>query len=117
MALPTITVTARIAADVEYRNTGSGLPVASLRLVSNARKLDKQTNEWIDGDTWWGNATAFGRTAEAIAEAGLQKGELVTVTGRVKTDEWEDKTTGAKRSADKVTIDEIGRTLTPPRQQ
>lgn len=117
MALPTLTVTARLAADVEIRYSQSGTAVAKLRLVSNARRLNKDTQQWEDGETWWGRGTAFGRTAEAIAEANLQKGDLVTVRGDVKTDQWEDKDSGAKRSADEVIIREIGRALTPPRQQ
>lgn len=117
MALPALTVTARLVADPEIKWTQSGMAVAKLRLVSNARKLNKQTDQWEDGDTWWGRGTAFARTAEAIAEAGLTKGDLVTVRGRVKTDQWEDKDTGAKRSADEVIVEEIGRALMPPRQQ
>lgn len=116
MSLPTMSVTARIAADIEMRPTQSGTPMARLRLIANSRRLNKQTEQWEDADTWWGTATAFGRTAEAIADAGLTKGDLVTVTGRIKTRDWEDKTTGAKRSADEVTIDTIGRALTPQRQ-
>src|SRR5699024_10634169 len=73
--------------------------------------------QWEDADVWWGRGTAFARTAEAIAEANLQKGDLVTVRGDVKTDQWEDRDSGAKRSADEVIVREIGRALTPPRQQ
>lgn len=114
MALPTITVTARLAADPELRYAQSGTPVVSLQLVSNARRLNKDTQQWEDGDTWWGRAVAFKGLAEAAAE--LSKGDLVTVTGRIKTDQWEDKTSGQKRSADQVVVEEIGRTLTAARQ-
>lgn len=117
MALPSITVTARLVDTPEIRFSQSGTAIAKLRLVSNSRRLNKQTDQWEDGDTWWGRGTAFARTAEAIAEANLQKGDLVTVRGDVKTDQWEDKDTGAKRSADEVIVREIGRALTPPRQQ
>src|SRR5699024_6500952 len=117
MALPTITVTARIVAEPEIRWTPSGTAVAKLRLVANSRRLNKQTDQWEDGDTWWGRGTALASTAEAIAEANRQKGDLVTVRGDIKTDQWEDKDTGAKRSADEVLVREIGRVLTPPRQQ
>ena len=117
MALPSITVTARLVDTPEIRFSQSGTAIAKLRLVSNSRRLNKDTNTWEDGDTWWGRGTAFARTAEAIAEANLQKGDLVTVRGDVKTDQWEDKDTGAKRSADEVIVREIGRALTPPRQQ
>ena len=117
MALPSITVTARLVDEPEIRFSQSGTAIAKLRLVSNSRRLNKDTNAWEDGDTWWGRGTAFARTAEAIAEANLQKGDLVTVRGDMKTDQWEDKESGAKRSADEVIIREIGRALTPPRQQ
>ena len=117
MALPSITVTARLVDTPEIRFSQSGTAIAKLRLVSNSRRLNKDTNTWEDADVWWGRGTAFARTAEAIAEANLQKGDLVTVRGDVKTDQWEDKDTGAKRSADEVIVREIGRALTPPRQQ
>ena len=114
MALPSITVTARLVDAPEIKWSQSGTAIAKLRLVSNSRRLNKQTNEWEDGSTWWGRGTAFARTAEAIAEANLQKGDLVTVRGDVETQQWE--TDGQKRSADEVIIREIGRALTPPRQ-
>ena len=117
MALPSITVTARLVDTPEIRFSQSGTAIAKLRLVSNSRRLNKDTNTWEDADVWWGRGTAFARTAEAIAEANLQKGDLVTVRGDVKTDQWEDKDTGAKRSADEVIVREIGRALTPPKQQ
>lgn len=117
MALPSITVTARLVDAPEIRYSQSGTAIAKLRLVSNSRKLNKDTQQWEDGSTWWGRGTAFARTAEAIAEANLQKGDLVTVRGDVETDQWEDKESGAKRSADQVIIREIGRALTPPKQQ
>lgn len=117
MALPTITVTARLVDAPEIKWTQSGTAIAKLRLVSNERRLNKDTQQWEDGSTWWGRGTAFARTAEAIAEAGLGKGDLVTVRGEIKTDQWEDQQSGAKRSADEVIIREIGRALMPPRQQ
>lgn len=117
MALPSITVTARLVDTPEIRFSQSGTAIAKLRLVSNSRRLNKDTNTWEDADVWWGRGTAFARTAEAISEANLQKGDLVTVRGDVKTDQWEDRDSGAKRSADEVIVREIGRALTPPKQQ
>ncbi|RCV53488.1 single-stranded DNA-binding protein [Marinitenerispora sediminis] len=109
MALPEITVTGRLVADPEMRFSQSGVGVLSVRLAANSRRKNPQTQEWEDGDTWFGRAVAFGRTAEAIADSGLSKGDLVTVKGRIKTDQWQDKESGAKRSADQVVIDEIAR--------
>lgn len=115
MALPALTVTARLVDAPELRYTPNGVAVAKMRLAANSRRLNKQTNEWEDADVWWGRATAFARTAEAIAEANLSKGELVMLRGRVKTTQWEDKQTGAKRSADEVILDDIARVIQPPR--
>ncbi|MGW9447033.1 single-stranded DNA-binding protein [Bacillus mobilis] len=115
MSLPNLTVTARLVDAPEIKWSQSGTAIAKLRLVSNSRRKNPQTDQWEDGDTWWGRGTAFARTAEAIAEANLQKGDLVTVRGEIKTDQWEKD--GQKRSADEVIIREIGRALTPPRQQ
>jgi len=115
MSLPNITVTARLVDVPEIKWSQSGTAIAKLRLVSNSRRKNPQTDQWEDGDTWWGRGTAFARTAEAIAEANLQKGDLVTVRGEIKTDQWEKD--GQKRSADEVIIREIGRALMPPRQQ
>jgi len=115
MSLPSLTVTARLVDAPEIKWSQSGTAIAKLRLVSNSRRKNPQTDQWEDGDTWWGRGTAFARTAEAIAEANLQKGDLVTVRGEIKTDQWEKD--GQKRSADEVIIREIGRALMPPRQQ
>ncbi|WP_433701805.1 single-stranded DNA-binding protein [Nocardiopsis sp. CA-288880] len=115
MSLPNLTVTARLVDAPEIKWSQSGTAIAKLRLVSNSRRKNPQTDQWEDGDTWWGRGTAFARTAEAIAEANLQKGDLVTVRGEIKTDQWEKD--GQKRSADEVIIREIGRALMPPRQQ
>jgi len=46
MALPSITVTARLVDVPEIKWSQSGTAVAKLRLVSNERRLNKQTNEW-----------------------------------------------------------------------
>lgn len=44
----------------------------------------------------------WGRWAEAVRDSGMRKGQQLLVEGKLKTDEWNDRTSGAKRSA--VTI-------------
>lgn len=115
MALPTISVTGRLVADPDMRWTQNGTAVAKIRIAANSRRYNKQTEQWEDGDVWFGRATAFGRTAEAIAEAEIDKGTEVTLHGRVKTSQWEDKESGQKRNADEVIVEEVSRPVRMPK--
>jgi single-strand DNA-binding protein len=46
-----ITVVGNLTGDPELRFTPSGAAVANFTVASTTRILDKQTNEWKDGDT------------------------------------------------------------------
>ena len=48
---PVITLVGNLIADPELRFTSSGSTVAKFRIASTPRYLDRQTNEWKDGDT------------------------------------------------------------------
>ncbi|TQN27490.1 single-strand binding protein [Haloactinospora alba] len=116
MALPTISVTGRLVADPDMRWTQNGTAVAKIRIAANSRRYNKQTEQWEDADVWYGRATAFGRTAEAIAEAEIDKGTEVTLHGRIKTTQWEDKESGQKKSAEEVIVEEVSRPVRMPRR-
>lgn len=99
--LPRVAMEARAAADPELRFSPAGMAVCSLRLVCSDRVKDPDSGEWKDGRTLWLDATCFRALAENVVES-VVKGDLLTVTGKLQTDEWEDRETGAKRS--KVTL-------------
>ncbi|MGW1267574.1 single-stranded DNA-binding protein [Streptomyces sp. NPDC002491] len=86
--LPTLTGVGRLTADPELRFTQSQKAVASVTLAFNSRRLNKQTNEWEDGDTFFVRGTAWERLAENVAET-LAKGMEVLVTGDLRTERWE----------------------------
>lgn len=109
MALPTITGEFRAAADPELRFSASGVAVAKIRLVSSSRRLNKDTNEWEDDKTCWIDCTVFKDTALHLAES-VTKSDLVTVVGKLQTDEWEDEQ-GNKRSKLTMIADSIGPSL------
>ena len=96
----------RIAQDPALSFTPSGVAMCRLLLVANSRK--KVNDEWVDDKTLWVRATAWRQMAENCAES-LAKGDLVVVTGRLHTDEWEQD--GQKRSALAMNIDNIGPSL------
>jgi single-strand DNA-binding protein len=108
--LPNLSGTGRLTNDVELRFSPSGVAVATISLAFNARKFDKDRQEWVDGDVFYIRGTAFKQLAESAAET-LSRGMEVVVSGRVKTDQWEDKQTGDKRSAPSLLIDSIGPNL------
>lgn len=110
MSLPSLSGTGRLTHPPELRYTGSGVAVLSVSLAFNSRRKDQTTGEWTDGDTFFVRGTAFKQLAESAIET-LDKGMEVVVTGRLKTDQWEDKQDGSKRSAPSLLIDSIGPNL------
>ncbi len=91
--------------DIEMRYTPSGMAVAQLGLAVNRKFRDTKTNELREEVTFV-DIDAFGKTAET-AHQYLSKGRPIFVEGRLKLDQWDDKTTGQKRSKLKVVADRI----------
>ena len=110
MSLPNMNGVGRLTQDPEMRFTPNGVGILTVNLAFNSRRLNKQTQEWEDGDVFYVRGTAFKQLAENAVES-LTRGMEVQVTGRMKTDQWEDKKTGEKRSAPSLLIDSIGPNL------
>jgi single-strand DNA-binding protein len=81
--------------DPELRYTPKGTAIAEISLAIN-RKWKSESGEAKEEVTFVEVAT-YGRTAEVIAQY-LKKGRPIMIEGRLKLDQWDDKTTGAKRS-------------------
>lgn len=94
-----------VAGEIDLRYAPSGKAVAKFSLACTPR--EKQGDQWVDGATTWVRVTAFGRDAENAAES-FKSGTRVLVYGRLKTEEWNHKETGEKRSALCLLADEIG---------
>ena len=71
----------RLTANAEQTTTKKGTSMAKFRLAVNDRRND---------DTLFLNVLCFGKMAESLTEH-LVKGRLVSVQGKVKVDEYEDK--------------------------
>ncbi|MEW2580145.1 single-stranded DNA-binding protein [Streptomyces syringium] len=83
-----LTATGNLAADPVLRFTPSGSPVASFTVACNDRRKNPATNEWETTGTVWLRCTAWDRIAETAADQ-LTKGQAVTVTGRLRPDDYE----------------------------
>ena len=97
----------RLAAEPELRFSNSGIAICRLRVVAADRRMNQQSGEWEDGDTLWIDVTAFKQLAENIVES-FTKGDLVMVFGKIKTEEWEDRDSGGKRSKIAMVADAVG---------
>jgi single-strand DNA-binding protein len=104
-----ITVVGNITDDPELRFTPSGAAVANFTVASTPRTLNKQTNEWEDGEALFLRCSIWRQAAENVAES-LQKGARVIVQGRLKARTWETRE-GEKRTSFEIDVDEIGPSL------
>src|SRR4029079_6501446 len=78
-------------------------------VASTPRYLDKQTNEWKDGESLFLTCNVWREAAEDGAES-LQRGMRVIVSGRLKQRSYETKE-GEKRTVFEVEVDEVGPSL------
>ncbi|MFE7315645.1 single-stranded DNA-binding protein [Streptomyces sp. NPDC057555] len=109
MALPVITATGNMAVDPELRCTPKGTAVVTFTLACNDnRKNDR--GEWEQVGTIWLRCTIWQQRAELTAEQ-LTKGDTVTITGRLRQDDYEKD--GVKRTAYQVDVTEVARPLRP----
>ncbi|MEU8246356.1 single-stranded DNA-binding protein [Nonomuraea sp. NPDC048916] len=104
-----ITIVGNLVDDPELRFTPTGQAVARFRIASTPRFMDRQTNEWKDGESLFLTCNVWRQAAENAAES-LQRGMRVIVQGRLKQRSYETKE-GEKRTVYEVEVDEVGPSL------
>jgi len=104
-----ITIAGNLVEDPELRFTPAGQPVARFRVASTPRFLDKNTNEWKDGDSLFLTCNVWRQAAENVAES-LTRGMRVIVSGRLRQRSYETKE-GEKRTVYEVEVDDVGPSL------
>lgn len=88
--------------DPELRYTPKGTAIAKLGLAIN-RSYTTESGEKREEVTFV-DVDAFGRQAENIGKF-FRKGRPILIEGRLKLDQWEDKTTHQKKSRLGVVLD------------
>jgi single-strand DNA-binding protein len=104
-----ITVIGNLTSDPELRWTPSGAAVANFTIASTPRSLDRETQEWKDGEALFLRCSVWRQAAENAAES-LTRGSRVLAQGRLKQRSFETKE-GEKRSVIELEVDEIGPSL------
>ena len=88
--------------DPEVRKTPKGQTVIKMAMAINRRhktEAGEQREEvtFVDLEAW-------GKIAETLSTH-CKKGKPLFIEGRLKLDQWDDRTTGAKRSALRVVVE------------
>jgi len=79
-----ISILGNAGRDVSLRYSEKGTAVASFPIASNSFKTGKEGRVEV---THWFNVTAFGKTAETLAES-VKKGTHLLVHGRLSFNPW-----------------------------
>ena len=90
--------------DPELRVTPKGNSIATFGLAVNRTYRDESGAS--RDETTFVDIEAWGKQAELVAKY-LAKGAPAMIEGRLKLDEWQDKTTGQKRSKLKVVLENV----------
>ncbi len=99
-----VLLAARLTHDPEARVLPNGTAMCKFRLA-HSRKFRTKEGEQKE-ETLFINATCWGKTAEYVRDH-YKKGRPVLIEGRLKFDEWEDKTSGQKRSTIEITAERV----------
>ena len=88
----------RLGKDPEIRYLASGVAVCSFSIAVGWKTKDKEGAEWV-------SVTAFEKLGEICAEY-LKKGSQVYISGRMKTEKYDDKE-GVTRYVTKIVADRM----------
>jgi single-strand DNA-binding protein len=99
-----VTLLGNLTRDPELRYTPKGTAIAKIGLAIN-RKWKSESGELKEEATFV-DADAFGKTAE-IAGKYLSKGSPVMISGRLRTESWDDKQSGQKRTKLGVVVENL----------
>ncbi|MFN8081344.1 MAG: single-stranded DNA-binding protein [Kineosporiaceae bacterium] len=99
-----------VATDPQSRTVNGESLLASFRLGSTPRHLDRRTGVWVDGRTTWVTVKCWRQLARNVMTS-LAKGSRVVVTGKLVSSQWTTPE-GQPRSRVEVDADSIAVDLT-----
>jgi single-strand DNA-binding protein len=103
-----ITLVGNIVDDVALRGSDSGISRVSFRVVQTARRRDRDSGEWVDGDKLFVSVTFFREFAENVAKS-MKKGDPVVLTGQIHSRQYTIEE--ANRISYEIRPDSIGHDL------
>lgn len=99
MSLNVVTLVGRVGSDPDVKYFESGSVVCNLALAVNRRSSRDEKPDWFNLELW-------GKTAEVAANY-VRKGSLIGVSGSLKLEHWQDRSTGVDRSKPVVRVERL----------
>ena len=99
-----VVLAGRVTADIELKQTPSGVSVVSFTIAVNRRYVSKSADAQAQPQADFINVTAWRTTAEFISKY-FHKGSAICVTGSIQTRKWQDQQ-GNNRYSTEVVADE-----------
>ena len=85
-----VTIVGNVLTAPEWRRTShTNSLVANFRVASTARRLNRETGQWVDGNSLRVRVNCWRRLAEGVASS-VMVGDPVVVVGRLYTRDWTD---------------------------
>jgi len=85
-----VTVVGNVLREPEWRRTANtGALVTTFKIASTARRLNRETGQWVDGNTLRVRVTCWRGLASNVKHS-VTLGDPVIVTGRLFTRDWRD---------------------------
>lgn len=94
-----LTVAGRLISEPEVRTVSSGDKLCTFRMVAQERRLNRESQEWVDGDKLYVNVKCWRKLAENVPGS-LFKGDQVLVYGRLYLNQYETANGEARQSID-----------------
>lgn len=99
MTINVVTLVGRVGTDPEVKYFESGTVVCNLTLAVRRRSSRDDKPDWFNLELW-------GKNAEVAANY-VRKGSLIGISGALKLDHWQDRTSGVARSKPVVRVDRL----------
>ena len=99
MSLNVVTLVGRVGGDPDVKYFESGTVKCKLTLAVRRRSAKSDEPDWFTLEIW-------GKTAQIAADY-VRKGAQIGVTGSLKFDRWQDRSTGANRSMPVIKVDQL----------
>lgn len=100
------TVIGTVVSEPRRRQTSTGEEVISFRVACNSRRIDKRSQEWVDGPTLYLTISCWRRLLAGVSAA-IDKGRPVIAHGQIKTTEYVNAD-GERRSDLEMSANAVG---------
>lgn len=88
----------------ELKFLQKGTAICNISMAVNRRWKNEAGEE--KEDVYFADCKSFGKQAEVLAQY-VKKGHPLMIEGRLSREEWDDKQTGAKRTATRIIIEQF----------